>query len=157
MHDAATVRRFEAFIYTEPNTGCHLWGGSLDPTGYGAFSLGKHKKKNSHRVAWEIAHGPIPHGMFVCHHCDVRWCVNPVHLFLGTPQDNIADMAAKGRICWGETSYLARLTTADVLHVRANPDGLSAPELAAQHGVTSRQIYRLRRGQSWARLQQVVA
>ncbi len=157
MHDAATIKRFENFIHTCPNTGCFLWSGALDPTGYGAFSLGKHKKVNAHRMAWEIAHGPIPPGMFVCHHCDVRWCVNPQHLFLGTPQDNIADMMDKGRIIWGEASWKARLTAADVLDVRANPNNLTAAQFASRLGVTPRQIYRLWQRKSWTRLQPVAA
>lgn len=51
----------------------------------------------AHRVAWELEYGSIPEGMLVCHHCDVKSCQNPTHLFLGTPLDNMQDRDQKGR------------------------------------------------------------
>lgn len=58
---------------------------------------GKWKKRGAHRVAWEEANGPIPDGMLVCHTCDNRRCLNVEHMFLGTNEDNLHDMAEKGR------------------------------------------------------------
>lgn len=51
---------------------------------------------SAHRIAWQIARGPIPGGAFVCHHCDVPNCARPEHLFLGTAKENSRDWIIKG-------------------------------------------------------------
>jgi hypothetical protein len=81
---------------------CILWGGSLNGAGYGvAWSKTEKKYLRAHRLAYERAFGPIKDlpikDLCVLHHCDVRSCVNPEHLFLGTRADNIRDMDEKGR------------------------------------------------------------
>lgn len=66
---------------------------------YGVF-LVNGRSINAHRFAYQIAHGPVPDDMFVCHRCDNPPCVNPAHLFLGTHVDNMQDMISKGRGWW---------------------------------------------------------
>jgi hypothetical protein len=75
---------------------CKEWTGSRTKDGYGQ-KWHQGKLKRVHRIAWEEHYGPIPDGMFVCHHCDNPPCHEIAHLFLGTPADNTADMRAKGR------------------------------------------------------------
>lgn len=86
---------------------CWLWTGATR-NGYGIITIGGHAGKtvSVHRVAYEAFIGPIPLGLLICHHCDVRNCVRPSHLFAGSHADNGADMVAKDRAFKGERSWL---------------------------------------------------
>jgi hypothetical protein len=76
--------------------GCWVWSGGLI-SGYGRFVVRHGLYVRAYRFSYELANGPIPDGLFVCHRCDNPPCVNPAHLFLGTCKDNFEDMRAKGR------------------------------------------------------------
>jgi len=85
----------------EEGSGCWIWEGSLCGDGYGkSHFLGKVYRANI--LSYLLRVGEIPQGMFVCHHCDRPGCINPEHLFLGTPKDNSQDMVKKGRSCKGD-------------------------------------------------------
>jgi hypothetical protein len=89
---------------SDPN-GCWIWTGHTS-SGYGSlYDPEKRNQIGAHRVSWQIHHGPIPHGLWVLHNCptgDNPRCVNPAHLWLGTVEDNVADMVAKGRNAHGK-------------------------------------------------------
>ncbi len=76
----------------DSESGCVLWGKTFFENGYGRY-----KDKRAHRVSWELTNGVIPNNLLVLHRCDVRNCINPNHLFLGTQYDNMQDMIKKGR------------------------------------------------------------
>lgn len=78
-----------------PTTPCRIWEGARDKDGYGTRKV-KGRKAYAHRVAWEQANGPIPDGLSVLHRCDIPWCDNPDHLYLGTHQDNMRDLRERG-------------------------------------------------------------
>lgn len=74
-----------------------MWTGSKTKDGYGVIQIGRNKQYRVHRIAYENAFGKFPARFLVCHTCDKPLCVNPKHLFLGTPRDNTKDMIHKGR------------------------------------------------------------
>lgn len=132
-------------------SGCWEWQGYArnTPHGRGHGQIMRQWPDKSltspHRAAWELTHGPVPDGMFVCHHCDNPPCCNPAHLFVGTPRDNCLDAKAKGRTrgADGMLSPFAKLTTEQVAAIRARYEpprkGLrygNARALATEYGVS---------------------
>jgi predicted XRE-type DNA-binding protein len=134
--------------------GCWLWTGSMRTRGYGGFWLDG-RNDMAHRVAWILAHGPIPEGLVVMHKCDNQSCVNPSHLQLGTFKDNSTDMVAKRRgreqFRAGDEHRNAKLTQRSVIEIRSlHESGVSQARLADKFGVTQSCISRAVTGKRWA-------
>lgn len=129
-------------------SGCWLWLGSTERNGYARVRRAG-ARFLAHRLAYEDFRGPIPDGMYVCHRCDTPSCVNPDHLFLGTPADNVADMIAKGRKApQGNEACNYKLTNSQVADIRERYASIviSQTKLAREYGVTPCQINNIVRG-----------
>jgi len=95
LSDADYLARLKSKC-TPQADGCWLWNGSTITDGYGQMSY-RGKYERIHRLMFSLVNGPIPAGMVVMHSCDVRHCINPAHLSLGTQKDNIGDAIKKRR------------------------------------------------------------
>lgn len=151
MRKQSSTERFWSKVERGPD--CWLWTASRYTVGYGQVWYNG-KITGAHRVAWELTHGPIPDGLYVCHTCDVRACCNPAHLWLATQKDNLRDMTAKGRRAVttpkGERHAFARLTDDLVRTLRQRrAEGWTYTRLAADFGISQPHAYRIANRQKW--------
>lgn len=101
-----------------PESGCWLYTGYSGGDGYGRVRIAGRGRILVHRIAYEAYYGVIPDKLCVLHKCDVRSCMNPEHLFLGTYEDNNQDRANKNRSALGERSGKAKLSDEQVIKIR---------------------------------------
>lgn len=156
-----------------PFCGCHVWTGPTNGMGrygrggYGVVTiLGRHLYV--HRLAYAAANGVLPDSLLVCHRCDVRTCINPDHLFLGTPRDNHDDKVLKNRqrspgasgdangvrkhpeVVRGENNGRAVLTIGDVAEIRrCIASGEPQRSIAKAFSIGQSQVSRIKRGEAW--------
>jgi hypothetical protein len=150
------LERFFDRVEMVPEAGCWIWMGCIIGRRlkhqYGLFNSGRGNVL-CHRFSWEIHNAlEVPYGMHVLHRCDVTCCVNPYHLFLGTHQDNMRDMRAKGRGRGqpGTTNSKNKLSNKDVEFIREERRrGVTCEVLADNFGVVHSTISRISAGRGW--------
>lgn len=135
------IEKFKSTDIFHSPDGCWYWLGSMVPNGYGRVHI-KKKSFLAHRVSYLI-HKGNPDGMFVCHRCDNRGCVNPDHLFLGTIEDNNHDRHRKGRTV--STGRPSDLCDEDIKEIRRlyPTSGLTQYQIAKMFSVRQSSISRI--------------
>lgn len=141
--------RFFAKVDRPDDTECWFWRGARQASGHGHFywggpASGGRRTIQAHRASWQLHRGSIPDGLCVLHKCDVPWCVNPDHLFLGTKADNTHDMLAKGREARGDRLPHTKLTPTQVRAIRECQ--LPTRQIAMLCGVSQASISLIKNG-----------
>lgn len=145
--------------------GCWNWNGAMRVGGYGKAFLPGPIELAAHRLSWILHRGEIPRGLYICHTCDNRKCVNPDHLFPGTHDDNMKDGVGKKRFLHG----LARVEANNPKFGSAHPNsrlkeeniheiislkkrGLSYTEIGAMYDVSFQTIFDVIKGHTWSHI-----
>lgn len=131
---------------------CWLWQGARSDFGHGYIAIGGRGdgRIGVHHLSYTLHFGAVPDGLWVLHRCDIPNCVRPDHLFVGTRQDNIDDMVAKGRGARGAANGAAKLTESDVRLIRDLLEGGEGPTaIGRRFGVTDKVVRQIHRGQTW--------
>ena len=153
-------RIFWSLTDTTHEDDCWIWEGPKHAEGYGRFCWNG-KSHTAHRFAYLQSFGEIPPGLFACHHCDNRLCVNPIHIFAGTSIDNNKDMRLKGRASDppdtarkpGEGNPMHKLKTHEVKEIqKRRARGEKGRDLAKIFGVDPSTICAICKGRLWKHL-----
>ena len=151
------ISNFWSKVTVKKDDECWLWKGALNK-GYGWVKING-KTLGAHSVSWMIKNGELQPELFCCHKCDVPNCVNPNHLFVGTPKDNMTDMISKGRQDYtkcrkGENHVCAKLTTNQVLKLRHDFTGkkINYSAIGRQFNVRGETIKRILERKKWSHI-----
>ena len=167
LSDYEALAQLLANAVPEPNSGCLLWLGKCLRNGYAVSRL-KRPSMYVHRTVRHLIAGDVIPEMDVCHHCDVRSCINPDHLFVGTRQENLKDAVNKGRmggryhwmrkwpekISRGTTNGAAKLSESDVLEIRSlHMSGALQEEIAVMFGISQTGVSAIITRKVWTHIQ----
>jgi hypothetical protein len=132
---------------------CWIWAGSYFASGYGRVGISMSTYK-AHRVAYHLACGPFDDALLVCHRCDVKQCVNPAHLFLGTHADNHTDRNSKGRQAAGERMGNAKIDDEQAICVMARllTGRETQKTIASAFGISPGGVNKMWTGRTWLHL-----
>jgi hypothetical protein len=142
-------------VYPEPNTGCWLWSGMVNVSGYGimkAASLPQFKTPLTHRLSYFLHKGEFDYSLNVLHKCDNPICVNPEHLFLGTHLENMIDRKTKNRTNRaapkGSKCGASKITEDVVLKIRSITNK-TQKQIADSFGLTQSAVHYIVSGKTW--------
>lgn len=131
---------------------CWLWTGMKNEKGYGEIRI-KYRTVFAHRLSFALHFGETPEGLCVLHRCDQPSCVRPDHLFLGTRKQNRADCLSKNRHSKGENSGVSKLTSQQILEIRAlRLKNVRIVEIAKKFGIGNSQVSRIAKRTTWTHL-----
>ena len=142
IFDEGLYKRLMQKTVRIPESGCWIFMGAIKSNGYGDIWKDK-KVTGAHRASYQLFVGEIPDGYDVCHTCDVRCCINPNHLFIGTRKDNMVDCRKKERIA----TIMAKLTPAEVNEIRNSSD--KNVNLAIKFSCSQNTVSRIKRGKAY--------
>lgn len=149
---ASVCYRFWSKVKIGKPNECWEWQASISKDGYGQF-CGQHKSYQAHRFSMKIKLGrDLKKDELICHKCDNRKCVNPNHLFIGTPLTNMQDRDNKGRhrAVRGQDSGTAKLDETSVREIRNLIRlGVVQREVADRFKVSPSLITRIKKGLAW--------
>lgn len=135
---------------------CWMWTGAINAFGYGLINVNS-ESKLAHRMSYMTFIRPIPNEMNCLHHCDNRACINPIHLYLGTKQDNTNDMMRRGRHrpSEGEENSNAVISEMEAAEIKflALEDHLTNVEIADAYGISPSIVSTIKRGDAWAHVE----
>jgi hypothetical protein len=142
-------KNFWKFVDKKKGNECWIWKGKPNNSGYGTANF-RGKFVGAHRVSYILNIGKIPEKMSVLHHCDIKMCVRPDHLFLGTQKDNIMDMIKKGRNLCGEKHNMAKLNENKVREIRRKMKaGINYKIIANEFKICKSHVFDIASGKKW--------
>lgn len=125
---------------------CWPYTGSITSHGYGCAQSGNGRVLGAHKVAYLLSKGLVADGLHVMHSCDYRRCCNPAHLSIGTRQENMEDMATKGR---GRKDGSRKLDAEKARAIKALKGKASSGEISKQFGITQSYVFGIWSGRCW--------